>query len=307
MVMANNNDDELMKDTKEALKDVGYSSDGDPWNVINLEQYVKAGLKSSDYIELVCKLASYVEFRSGAEMPTSQLKFHQYEQNGNTTGILLMLSKLLPSLGCPHACLIDGPVRGRLNTKRARLLLLHFLASEAKYFGAADPPVIVNTVKELKEVIETGEGFIASDEVMRSREYQIYRAGRDEDKLENEKKKEMRDAAAKKKKENQMKKSDVIKLINNAKEKSTLSTAESSLISTATKSTADAKITVDARICWNCHAKENLVRCGGCEKAWYCDKECQMADRARHKKYCKIQKRIRIDMMNFGLLDGEVD
>ena len=280
MVMANNNDDELMKDTKEALKEVGYSSDGDPWNVINLEQYVKAGLKSSDYIELVCKLASYVEFRSGAEMPTSQLKFHQYEQNGNTTGILLMLSKLLPSLGCPHACLTEGPVRGRLNTKRARLLLLHFLASQAKYFGAADPPVIVNTVKELKEVIETGEGFIASDEVMRSREYQIYRAGRDEDKLENEKKKEMRDAAAKKKKENQMKKSDVIKLINDAKEKTTLSKVDAAV----------AKIAVDARICWNCHAKENLVRCGGCEKAWYCDKECQMADRARHRKHCPGRK-----------------
>lgn len=306
MAMANNDDEELMKDTKKALKEVGYSSDGDPWNVINLEQYAKAGLKSPDYIELVCKLASYVEFRSGAEMPTSQLKFHLYEQNGNTTGILLMLSKLLPSLGCPHACLTEGPVRGRLNTKRARLLLLHFLASKAKYFGAADPPVIVNTVEELKEVIETGEGFIPSDDVMRSREYQIYRAMRDEDKLENEKKKEMRDAAAKKKKESQMKKSEVIKLINDVKEKSTHSTVESSQISTATESKADAKITVDARICWNCHAKENLVRCGGCEKAWYCDKECQMADRARHKKYCKIQKRIRIDMMNF-VLDGEVD
>ena len=43
----------------------------------------------------------------------------------------------------------------------------------------------------------------------------------------------------------------------------------------------------DARICWNCHGKENLSRCGGCKKAWYCGRKCQTVDRARHRRFCE--------------------
>ena len=51
----------------------------------------------------------------------------------------------------------------------------------------------------------------------------------------------------------------------------------------------------ERNICWNCHATENLLKCGGCQKAWYCDKECQRADRARHGRFCKKQQRRRME------------
>ena len=52
----------------------------------------------------------------------------------------------------------------------------------------------------------------------------------------------------------------------------------------------------ERNICWNCHATENLLKCGGCQKAWYCDKECQRADRARHGRFCKKQQRRRMEL-----------
>ena len=51
----------------------------------------------------------------------------------------------------------------------------------------------------------------------------------------------------------------------------------------------------ERKICWNCHDTENLLKCGGCQKAWYCDKECQRADRARHGRFCKKQQRRRME------------
>ena len=44
-------------------------------------------------------------------------------------GFLIMLSKVLPNLECPHTVLTTGPVKKRLVTKKAKLLLLNFLAS----------------------------------------------------------------------------------------------------------------------------------------------------------------------------------
>ena len=32
------------------------------------------------------------------------------------------------------------------------------------------------------------------------------------------------------------------------------------------------------RICWNCHARENLLKCSGCMRARYCGQRCQEAD-----------------------------
>ena len=46
------------------------------------------------------------------------------------------------------------------------------------------------------------------------------------------------------------------------------------------------RVSVDARICWNCHAKEELFKCRGCFIGWYCDQECQAADWSRHSKFC---------------------
>ena len=112
--------DELLKETKEMMKGHVPSS-----SVINLEKYVNAGLKSADFIDLLCKLTNHIEHMMGvkAEDSASSRALATYWKNGNTTGILLMVSKLLKSLGCNHKCLTEGPVKTRLNSKRARLLL----------------------------------------------------------------------------------------------------------------------------------------------------------------------------------------
>ena len=50
--------------------------------------------------------------------------------------------------------------------------------------------------------------------------------------------------------------------------------------------------------CWNCHAFESeeleLLKCGGCKKARYCDQECQEQDWDRHQEHCPLiqQKKI---------------
>ena len=63
----------------------------------------------------------------------------------------------------------------------------------------------------------------------------------------------------------------------------------------------------DRKICWNCHDPEDLKRCNGCYMAWYCDKRCQRADRTRHKKFCKKQKRRRMEQAIFHSREDEVD
>ena len=63
----------------------------------------------------------------------------------------------------------------------------------------------------------------------------------------------------------------------------------------------------DRRICWNCHDPEDLKRCNGCYMAWYCGKGCQRADRMRHKKFCKKQKRRRMEQTIFYSREDEVD
>ena len=63
----------------------------------------------------------------------------------------------------------------------------------------------------------------------------------------------------------------------------------------------------DRKICWNCHDTEDLKRCNGCYMAWYCDKRCQRADRRRHKKFCKKQKRRRMEQPIFYSREDEVD
>ena len=60
---------------------------------------------------------------------------------------------------CLQKCLTEGPIKKRLNSKRARLLLLHFLVSKAKSFGADVTPVKVDTLDKLKEVMLSGEKF----------------------------------------------------------------------------------------------------------------------------------------------------
>ena len=47
------------------------------------------------------------------------------------------------------------------------------------------------------------------------------------------------------------------------------------------------------RICWNCHARENLLKCSGCKRARYCGQRCQEADWERHGGYCEARQRKR--------------
>ena len=42
----------------------------------------------------------------------------------------------------------------------------------------------------------------------------------------------------------------------------------------------------DQLICWNCHAPDQLLRCGGCDRGLYCDEGCQAQDWGRHQRYC---------------------
>ena len=176
--------DELLKETKEMMKGHVPSS-----SVINLEKYVNAGLKSADFIDLLCKLTNHIEHMMGvkAEDSASSRALATYWKNGNTTGILLMVSKLLKSLGCHHKCLTEGPVKTRLNSKRARLLLVHFFVSKAKSFEADVIPVQVDTMDKLKEVIQSGEEFyVVNDEVLNSKLFQTFRAELDRDEAKSE-------------------------------------------------------------------------------------------------------------------------
>ena len=131
--------DDMLQDTKEMMKvHVPYFS------VINLEKYVNAGLKSSDFIDLLDNLTTYV-----VDMMGPDLKYEDFTTlvaNGkvsNTAELLSMVSKLLKSLVCHHKCLTEGPIKKRLKSKKARLLLLHFLVSKAKSFGSDVTPVKV--------------------------------------------------------------------------------------------------------------------------------------------------------------------
>ena len=176
--------DELLKETKEMMKGHVPSS-----SVINLEKYVNAGLKSADFIDLLCKLTNHIEHMMGvkAEDSASSRALATYWKNGSTTGILLMVSKLLKSLGCNHKCLTEGPVKTRLNSKRARLLLVHFFVSKAKSFEADVIPVQVDTMDKLKEVIQSGEEFyVVNDEVLNSKLFQTFRAELDRDHAKSE-------------------------------------------------------------------------------------------------------------------------
>ena len=134
--------DDLLRDTKEIMK--GHVPS---FSVINLEKYVNAGLKSSDFIDLLDNLTTHVVNMIGPNLKYEDLT--TLAANGKTSytaELLPMVSKLLKSLVCLQKCLTEGPIKKRLNSKRARLLLLHFLVSKAKSFGADVIPVKVDTM-----------------------------------------------------------------------------------------------------------------------------------------------------------------
>ena len=168
--------DDLLRDTKEMMK--GHVPS---FSVINLEKYVNAGLKSSDFIELIGKLAVHIQHMMGVKAEDIST-LAMYGKNGNIAEFLPIVSKLLKSLVCHHNCLTEGPIKKRLNSKRARLLLLHFLVSKAKSFEANVTPVKVDTMDKMREVMMSGaEFFVVNDEVLNSKLFQTFRAKLEKD------------------------------------------------------------------------------------------------------------------------------
>ena len=101
-------------------------------NKFKVEQFVSGGEPSPAFIKVVC---SFVEDNLNDENCGNYKKgdakscYDMYLKNSNPMGFLIMLSKLLPALECPHTILTTGPVKKRLVTKKAKLLLLNFLTS----------------------------------------------------------------------------------------------------------------------------------------------------------------------------------
>ena len=173
--------DDLLRDTKEMMK--GHVPS---FSVINLEKYVNAGLKSSDFIDLLGNLAAHVANLMGVN-PEDLTTLAANGKTCYTAELLPMVSKLLKSLVCHHKCLTEGPIKKRLNSKRARLLLVHFLVSKAKSFEANVTPVKVDTLDKMREVMMSGaEFFVVNDEVLNSKLFQTFRAKLEKDHAKSE-------------------------------------------------------------------------------------------------------------------------
>ena len=117
---------ELLENTKQIIK---------PTVDFDIEEFVINGEPSPSFIYYISTFATHLEDQlklKNLECYKGDAKacYDTYHQKKtNPMGFHLMLSKLLPALGCPHTILTTGPVKRRLDSKRAKLLLLNFLAS----------------------------------------------------------------------------------------------------------------------------------------------------------------------------------
>ena len=129
--------DKLLKDTTQI---VSIERDADI-DIKKLEQVVSGVQPSPRFILIICEWATFLEscrFSTLESCRFSPLErrslyakacYDTYLKNSNHMRFLIMLSKLLPALECPHTILTSGPVKKRLVTKKAKLLLINFLAS----------------------------------------------------------------------------------------------------------------------------------------------------------------------------------
>lgn len=387
--------------------------------IIKFEEHVSAGLKSRVFIETICEVLTFIELDLGVVEPASQRAFLLYEETGNTEEFLLMLSRLLPCLYCRHLDITEGPINKRLNTQRARLLLLDFVATKATFHNSS---ISVNTIKELKKVenrLSRGEIFkySVSENIMRTVEFKEFRVKEDQMlKLLNNSKQvlfevcgtggidfdeekilnldqyanaglifsaspdyielvcklalPLEDPSSTESDPNSIGALNMFQAIYNPagvslmlnkllpylncphtiviedpvsnglsttkkgrlqlihflalKVKSLLfpdsdiagawamvNNVENKIKDTFKKMSIDGKdtglteckaktpmandeasaaIDVYPKMCWNCHGTQKLLKCGGCDRAWYCGKKCQRADRARHRKHCPGRK-----------------
>ena len=117
---------ELLENTKQIIK---------PTVDFDIEEFVINGEPSPSFIYYISTFATHLE----DQLKLKNLEYYKgdakacydtyHQKKTNPMGFHLMLSKLLPALGCPHTILTTGPVKRRLDSKRAKLLLLNFLAS----------------------------------------------------------------------------------------------------------------------------------------------------------------------------------
>ena len=125
------NYEKLFEDTKQIIC---IAFDVEVFNTNKLEDTVSGIQISPSFIESICEFASMIEDalelkNLGSYRIDAMSCYESYLKNGNPMGFHLMLSKLLPALECPHTILTTGPVKKRLVTKKARLLLINFLVS----------------------------------------------------------------------------------------------------------------------------------------------------------------------------------
>ena len=256
--------------------------------------------------------------------------YESYLKTGNPMGFHLMLSKLLPALECPHTILTTGPVKKRLITKKARLLLINFLVSVILlgddivniYQSDSDCEDDGKGASDKESVrVRTGLGCklcVDPDPVGACQDYhsaviahvsEPSHMKKVVEKLEKENNIEglqnfgyVVKTTKKKTKKNQLREGlrnmSTIE-IPDVKEDDQVSRVD---IAKESGSTPPAKPSQEegegqggssSRLCWNCHTREKLLKCSGCMRAWYCGQRCQEADWDRHGGYCEARMRKR--------------
>ena len=143
--------DKIFEDTKQIIsiltnfnigKDHQHHENNQPDILVHQLHLVDINLLEQDgvqpsptFIRMICEWATFLEsvrFPTLERMCLNAKACHDtYLKNSNPMGFLFMLSKLLPALECPHTILTTGPVRKRLLTMRAKLLLFNFMASHS--------------------------------------------------------------------------------------------------------------------------------------------------------------------------------
>ena len=263
------NMDNVLKESRKLLKDLNFYED----RIRDLEIIVEGGFNELRYTAMVCGLAKMIEERLGTLKsfeiaPGMPATIYQYMFGDH--GINLMLeTDLLPSLGCPHTVLTQGPVKERLVTKEARLLLVHFLLTKLKALMCKCCCDAVQASKKVTDNIELNDAL----RKMSTEEQEFYFRGKEKEKLtldEVEKLKMKKPAAGP---------------YCGSKSKGQSNTGKAKAADGAAATWG-----ADYRKCQNCSATKNLLKCSGCGRAWYCNESCQRADRGRHKKVCGMSR-----------------
>ena len=334
----------LLKDTK-LIVSIERDADID---INKLEQVVSGIQPSQRFILIICEWATFLESFRFSTLQSNALErrrlyakacYDTYLKNSNPMGFLIMLSKLLPALECPHTVLTTGPVKKRLVTKKAKLLLINFMASFVilltEHWNSTEQSQLckknsffdgiahISGPEHTKKVVEK-----YNIEHLETFGYTVNKSTRTPTSPTKKKMNQLREGV---KNMYIQEKEQLVPSTSSGRRTETPSpephikekehnflcasftkvhaadVTESSqgCGSTAYSSSQEEAAATDGanggtgqggsrrRICWNCHAQENLLKCSGCMKAWYCGQRCQEADWARHGGYCEARMRKR--------------